>query len=195
MSVDVDFHKRLAELIDGDQWQVADLLVEQYPESEYPSDASGKNGLVAALREDELALAREYGIVATVGHLREMRSTAIAWPVPARTGAPFVVHRRVRGVDREAQMTKYLRMARREGRPLSERMLLRYRADERNDTPRPFEERMRRAIAAAVRRELLGGITTKREDWWMVEPIVDDARAVAVAELRALASAIARGAT
>ena len=90
-------------------------------------------------------------------------------------------------------MAKRLRQAEREGWPLTQKMLQRFRADEKHAPARQFNERMKRAIAAAVKRELLGGVITKRDDWWMVKGVSESARDVAVTELRVLVSAIAKG--
>jgi hypothetical protein len=198
--------RKLADLIDGDQWTLADTLLDHYSLDEFPeNDGDGRNGLHVALRQDENALARRFGIIATVGHLRNVRATAVAWPRASRNArASFSVHKMMRGKDRQQEMVKRLRQADHEGMALSQRMLSRLRAEEKPASEmRAYDERLRQAITNAVRREMLAGYGgVKRKDWWMLEEIVPsmsaaDAevnRAVAVRELRALASAIAKGA-
>ena len=194
-TVDDQWVRKLADLLDGDQWVLADTLLEHYSLDEFPSTGDANTGLYEAMRQDELALARGFGIIATVNHLRAVRATAIAWPREDRSSrALFAVHFKMRGVDRQAEMKKRLRQAEREGMALSRRILQRLRADESPRPLRQYDERMRRAIASAVRREMLGGIIAKRDDWWMAEAVTDEARDVAVKALRDLASKIAKGA-
>lgn len=187
--------RRLVELLDGDQWKLADAILDRYPLADYPpKDDSGRNGLREALQRDADKLRREHGIVAKAGRLQAVRSTAIAWvPSCRQLGTSFEVHRRMRGADRASEMAKRVRQAEREGWPLSSPMLSRFRAEENRKPPRPYDERMRRAVARAIRREMLGGIITERLDWWMATTIVEAERDVAVRELRALANAIAAG--
>jgi len=62
LDVDPDIEKRLAELIDGDAWAMADYLADVFPEADFPEEKHSHNGLGAALREYELALKRDHGI-------------------------------------------------------------------------------------------------------------------------------------
>jgi hypothetical protein len=193
---DDDWIRTLAELTNGEKWKLADALLERYSLDEFPESrgAAAHTGLHVALRQDELKLARRFGIIATAGHLRQVRATAIAWPREDRSSrASFDVHQRMRGEGRQAEMKKRLRQADREGMALSRRMLARLRADENPMPARQYEERLRRAIAAAVRREMLAGIVTKSDDWWMASQITTASRDVAVRQLRALADAVEKG--
>lgn len=186
--------RKLADLIDGDQWTFADTLLEHYSLEEFPDKGDAHTGLYEAMRQDELALARRFGIIATVGHMRATRATAIAWPRGDRSPrASFAVHYKMRGEDRQAEMAKRLRQADREGMALSRRMLQRLRAEENPKPARQYDERVRRAITAAVRREMLGGISTKADDWWMTSPVTQGSRDAAMRELRALAQKIEDG--
>lgn len=186
------WRRKLAELLDGDHWTLSDALLEMYPPDRYGDGGSRNTGLYSALLGDVEYLRGELGITTTPGYLGTLRSTAIAWPPSARAlGVGFDVHKRMRGKDRHAEMQKRLRQAKREGFALNRNMLARYRSEENKTPPRPYQVRMRNAITAAVRREMLSGIDTKRPDWWMAAGEGD--RDVAVQELRALASAIARG--
>jgi hypothetical protein len=191
-----EFVKRLVELADGDSWELADLLVDQFSVEEFGAASHGrKSGLYDELRRFELELTREHGIELKANTMRLYRATAIAWPDDTRvSSASFSVHRVMTGSNRTAEMKLRLRQAEKEGRALSQTLLRRFRADDRPAKIKPFEEYFRRAIAATVRRMLLGGIVTKREDWWMVPQVNDEARALVVRELRALASKINRGA-
>lgn len=189
------WYRKLADLLDGDSWKLADTLLEEYPLDEYPDSGSVNTGLHAALLRDEEMLRKKFGVVISQGHLRGSRATAIAWPPEEREpSTSYTVHFRMRGEGRKAEMQKRLRQAKREGWPLNQRMLARYRADEKGPaSAKPYQERMKRAVAAAVKREMLGGITTKRPDWWMAVGVGDGDRDVAVQVLRALASEIAKG--
>jgi hypothetical protein len=192
---DPEFVKRLVELADGDSWDLADLLVDQFPVEEYGAADRGRNsGLYEELRRFELELTREHGIELKANTMRLYRTTAIAWPDDTRvSSASFSVHRVMSGPNRHAEMKLRLRQAEKEGRALSKTLLRRFRADDKPAKVKPFEEYLRSAIVATVRRMLLGGIVTKREDWWMVPQVNDEARALVVRELRALANAINRG--
>lgn len=191
---DADILKRIAELIDGDGWQLGDLLAEHFDADTYGDGARANSGLYGELRRYEIALARDFGLVGAGSTLRIARSTALAWPHDTRVSSvPFTVHKLVRGADRLDRMARYVKRAEREGSTLSKRMVARYRAEDSPTSPRPFDDRMRRAITNGVRRELLGGIVTSRDDWWMVAQVSAEARDVAVRELRRLASAIAKG--
>ena len=142
-----------------------------------------------------MAIARDYGAIITGSTLRIYRATALAWPHDTRvSSAAFGVHLRMRGPDRQAEMSKRLRQAKAEKRALSIRMLTRYRADENPLPGRPYDDRVRRAVTNAVRREMLGGVSTKRPDWWMADVVVQGSRDVAVRELRRLADSIEAGA-
>jgi len=188
------WHLTLVELLDGDGWRLADALLNRYSLEDYPAAGATKTGLYHALLEDVEILRKQYGIVTKHQYLATVRNTAIAWPPEDREPTTsFMVHYRMRGKNRHAEMQKRLRQAKREKFPLNENMLARYRADERPMSMRPYREKLDRAIAAAVKRQMLGGTSTKREDWWMAQGITDAARGPAVDALRALASAIAKG--
>jgi hypothetical protein len=173
--VDPDLVKALVALLDGDGWQMADLLVENFPVDEYGETANGRNTeLYSALEATEDTLRREYGVELTVATMRRYRATAIAWPAVARaTAASFAAHQKLCGDDRFDRMARYLK--RNKDRPLSKRDVQRYRADD-NPTPvKPWDIRAKRRIESTVKSLLLGGIVTKREDWWNI-PGVDESR-------------------
>lgn len=186
MTVKPDVVKQLAELVDGDQWVVADLLVAEFPPEEWGGADHGTNtGIYEALREYEVALAQQYGIEAKASTLRNKRATALAWPDAARTAsAPYVVHEMLRGQDRQQKMASYLKRSK--GKPLTQSAVRRFRAE---DNPPPmvtWDAQLRRRLMATVKTALLGGRTTKRKDWWNAAG--DDTRAAAVAALRDLAN-------
>ena len=191
--INPDVTKHIVELVDGDQWALADYLAEQFPPDVWGDPSSKENnGLHAVLDRYQHSISREFGVEVKRSTMSAWRATAIAWPHSARAEcASFDVHARIRGDDRVAQLDKYIRMAKREGSALSRRMLTRYRADENPKTPRQYEPRLRQAIANAVKREMLGGLTTTRDKWWTI--VTEAERAVAVRELRALAEEIAKG--
>jgi hypothetical protein len=148
--VDADLVKRLAELVDGDGWEVADLLAERFPPEEYPEDSSGRNELHATLDAASDALRREHGVELKVDTMRTYRATSLAWPRGTRVPrASFAAHRGLRGDDGPDRMARYLK--RNKGRPLSQRDIARYRADDNPKPPVPWEEAARKRLGAAVR--------------------------------------------
>jgi hypothetical protein len=189
--VDPEVVKRLAELVDGDAWSIADYLVEQFPIDEYGDAEHGTNtGLRLALDRYQGALYEQYGVELRSSTMRGYRATALRWPEAERSAsASFGAHDRLRGPDRFDRMRRYLRAN--GGHALSARTVRRMRADESpGKPPLVFEERMRLAIERAVRRVLLEGIVTDRDDWWNVRGVSADMRTTAVQKLRALAGQI-----
>lgn len=195
LHADPDVVKHVAELSDGVGWELADYLAEMFPADKYGGEGSTANtGLYAELREIELTLARDYGIIVAAEVLRNQRATAIAWPRASREArTSFDVHKRMRGPDRFAEMQKRLRQAEREGSALTSRQLARFRADEKPvKPPLPLELKLRRRINAAVRAILAEGVILEgRADWWNVRVCTDARRAAAISELRRLADQIA----
>jgi hypothetical protein len=191
--INPDVAKHIVELVDGDSWALADYLAETFPVEEFGEPAAGvSNGLRAVLDTYQHTIKRQFGVEVKATTMRTYRATAIAWAKDERSSlASFNVHYRLRGPDHVEQLAKYEHMARREGSALSAHMLARYRSDENPKPPRSYEQRMRSAIANATRREMLGGLLTKREDWWTV--VTELERSVAVRELRALAKRIEDG--
>lgn len=192
MPANPDLIKRLAELVDGDGWEIADLLAEQFPASEFGEGSKANSALYNALDECEDALRQEHGILELkVSTMRNYRATSIAWPHAERSAcAPFLVHTLVRGPDREAQMASYLR--RNKGLPLSVRHVRRYRSDDNPKTPRSWDAAMRKAIESAAKRHLLAGIIPEPgTDWWKASTITDEARDAVIAALRDLTNEIA----
>lgn len=184
----------LLELIDGDGWKLADALLARYTLDDYPETKGARTGLFHALLSDVEFLRSQYGVVTKHQYLATVRNTAIAWPPSTREpSTSFRVHYRMRGKDRQAEMKKRLRQAAREKFPLNENMLARFRADENPKPPKSSADRLAQRLASTVKSHMLGGITTKREDWWNTAGIGDGDREEAVQALRALASKIARG--
>lgn len=183
-----DLIKRLAELVDGDGWQVADLLVEEFPPEQYESGNGTNNALYAALDDCEDELRTKYAVELKVSTMRRYRATALAWPADVRTSAAsFVAHEAVRGTDREAQMASYLK--RNKGLPLSKRHVKRYRSDDNPKPPVPWDIAMRKSFDATARRYLLGGIIpTPGTDWWTVPQISEEARGAVALALHDLAN-------
>ena len=190
-----EFAKRVVELLDGDAWTLADEILDQYPVDEYGAAANGpRTGIHAELERFALRLRQEEAVEVKGSTLSRYRNVALAWPGGTRVqAASFAVHLRMRGPDRFDEMKRRVAQAKRERVMLTVDTLRRFRADENPARPKQFDERMRAAIAGAVRRELLGGIITKRPDWWMADAVSDQSRAVAVRELIALAERIAAG--
>jgi hypothetical protein len=190
--INPDVAKHIVELVDGDSWQLADYLAETFPANEWGDPSSARNGLHAELERYQHAIKRTFGTEIKAATMRTYRATALAWSRDERSSrASFNVHYRLRGPDHVAQLAKYIGLAEREGSALSAHMLARYKSDENPKTPRSYEQRLRSAITNAVRREMLGGVTTKRDDWWNV--VTDIERSTAVRELRRFASEIAKG--
>ena len=186
--------KRLAALVDGDQWEVADLLLETYPAEQYGDGANGvRSELFAALSDEEDELRREYGVILSITTMRIQRATAIAWPGDVRTSAAsFGAHQMLRGPDRFDRMARYVK--RNGGRALSERNVRNYRAEDRpTKPPPPWDVAMSAALEKTARHYLLPGniIIAKGSDWTLAVTIDADARAAVVAALRKLATRIA----
>ena len=186
--VDPDVLKRIADLTDGEMWELADFLVEQFPSDEYGDAEHGtKTGLHAALDDAEEGLRREYGIEVKASQLRNVRATALAWPDAERSAsAPFTVHQLIRGGNRQAEMTRYFK--RNNGRPLTMRVVRRFRSEDKNKAPIPWDVMALKRITSTVRSLLLGGIVTKREDWWEAAGPKD--RAAVAAMLQDLATKV-----
>lgn len=147
--VDADLVKRLAELVDGDGWEVADLLADRFPPEEYGAGGSANTELYAQLEAASDALRREHGVELKVGTMRRYRATALGWPRGARAPrASFAAHDRLRGDDRHERMARYLK--RNKGRSLSVRDIARYRVDDNPTPPVPWEEATRKRLASAV---------------------------------------------
>lgn len=186
MTVKPDLVKQLAELVDGDQWVIADLLAEEFPPEEWGDASTGtRTGVREALREYEIALAQERGIELSAATMRTLRATAIKWPGETRVSpASFTVYRSLLGEDRFKRMASYQK--RNKGKPLSTRVVKRFRSE---DNPPPmvtWDALLRRRLMATVKTALLAGRTTKRKDWWNAAG--DETRAAAVAALRDLAN-------
>lgn len=186
VEVKPDLVKRLAELIDGDGWQVADLLVEEFPPEVFGDGSSKKNsGLHQALEVYEDALRKQYGVVLRASTMRNYRSTAISWPHATRVAcASFRAHGRLRGKEGRELMERYVR--RNDGRPLSDRDVARFRADDNPKPSKPWEQRANQRLRSTVKSLLLGGVTTKRDDWWNAHGVAASRDAV-VQMLRDLA--------
>lgn len=181
--------KRMADLVDGDAWEMADLLAEKFPEDEYGSPGDhAKTGLHEELVDYEMALIDEYGIDQLKANtMRIYRATALAWPDDARASSvPFVVCQRFRGEKRFEQVERYLR--KNKGKPLTLRAAMRYRtAEAGSGHVRTWEEQVARRIERAAKAALLEGIKADREDWWNASQITDSRRQVVIAALRKLA--------
>lgn len=190
--VNADTLKRLAELVDGDTWQIADLLVEEFPEQEFGGlgGAGISTGLYEKLTDYEHALVTDYGIELKASTMRRYRTTAIAWPNGVRTPfAPFAVCNRFHGADRFKRIDSYLK--RNKGRPLTVRAVRRYTAEDGPLRPLPpWEQQVRRRIESAAKAALLEGIKTDRDDWWNAQGIDDGRRKVVIDALRKLATAM-----
>jgi hypothetical protein len=192
--VDPDVLKRIAELVDGDTWVLADFLADAFSEERYPvSDAN--NGLYDDLAKYERTALVEHGVEVKASTMRKYRATAIAWPRGARAPrASFKVHARMRGDNRFAEMAQRLKQAEAENRALSATMLQRLREDD--GPPRhvdTMQEKLRKRVLAAVKGVLLEGIhpeDKRREDWWNLKRVTDPQLDMAVSELRRLADII-----
>jgi hypothetical protein len=192
VEVDHDLVKRLAELVDGDGWEIADLLVEKFSVEQYGDGGKANSELYEALDAAEDALRKEHGVELKVSTLRQHRATAIAWPHDARSSsASYVAHQRLRGKDRYDLMQRYLK--RNQGRPLSKRDVQRYRADDKGPglvlTP---EERFEKRVRSTVKSALLGAIKPEG-DWWKSSSISTEDREMAVSVLHQLANDLIGG--
>jgi len=192
--VNADLVKRLAELVDGDQWVMADLLVEAFPPDEWGDAKTSVNtGIRSALDEYEHVLYAEHGVDLKASTMRSYRATALAWPGEIRiSAASFHAHRAITGEDRQERMERYLK--RNGGKALSYRMIRRYRGEEKPaKAPLPWEQQVRRRIESAARKALLEGIVTDRLDWWNTPAVTDMQRTVVINALHALANEMAGG--
>lgn len=183
-----DVLKRLAELVDGDGWEIADLLAEEFPAETFGDNGSSRRTeLHAALELYEDALRKQSGVILKATTMRTYRATALAWHVGDRTPrASFDAHRRLRGKDGPQRLSAYLN--RNDGRPLSGRDVQRYRADDNPKPVKAWDQRARKRIASTVKSLLLGGIIPKdQERWWDVDG-VDESRALLSEMLRELAN-------
>lgn len=190
MAAEHDLVKRIAELADGDTWQIADLLVEAFPLDEYGNGGKARNGLHASLAKYEIALRDGYGVELKAVTMRTYRATAIAWPHAIRIAcASFGAHQALRGDDRVGRMQAYLKHN--GGNALSAKVVRRMNADNKPRRPMTsWEVKVARRFESAARSLLLGAVVTKRDDWWRVDVITDEARNVVAHELRALADRI-----
>lgn len=190
--VNPDLVKRLAELVDGDSWVLADLLVAEFPSDEWGDRGKENTGLRAALVDYEEALRREHGVELKASTMRHYRATALAWPEVVRTtSASFDAHARLRGSDGHQLMKRYLK--RNKGRPLTKRDVMRYRADDKGPVPMETpEERFEKRIRSLVRALLLGGIKPSG-DWWRSNAINTNTREFAAGVLRDLANDLLEG--
>lgn len=192
MTVKADVAKRIAELVDGDAWQIADLLVDEFPVEDYGDNERGmKTGLHAELEQYETLLAAEFAVELKASTMRHYRATAIAWPDGERsTSASFTAHAVLRGPNRAAEMRRYLRQN--HGKPLSARAVRRFRSEDRPSKPAPpWEAQVRRSVESLAKRLVLGNVVVDRDDWWNARPATPNRRATVVAALRAVASNIA----
>lgn len=182
--------KRIAELIDGDEWALADLLADEFPEEQYGgADRKGGNtGLHAELERYSQALERDYGIDRSSKWLAKMRATSVAWPSGERSPlATFDAHALMRGADRQERMTRYLRANK--GRPLSTRRARSLIAEERPQRPLPpWEEQVDRRVNATAKALVLGeGRKSDRADWWHAREATSKRRQVVASALRRMA--------
>jgi hypothetical protein len=148
--IDRDFEKRLAELVDGDVWTLADELAERYPADEYDGDAAGRNGLHAELLDYSNALREDYGIKLGVQTMRKCRATALAWGRGTRAPcAPYKVHELLRSVSGREQLIN--KLVKRNGGRLTVADVQRWRED---NHPKPlvsWEDRFDRQIRRALK--------------------------------------------
>jgi len=145
--------KRLAELVDGTPWAMADLLLETFPVDEWGDAAHGTHtGLRVELDDYEDELRRDFGVELKAKTMREMRATAIAWPEAARAAsAPYAVHRALRArSDRVGVLTK---LVKRHHGHVTWRQFRDWQDTNRPKVPVPWsasmERRLRRVIADA----------------------------------------------
>jgi hypothetical protein len=78
------------------EWKFADALLKAHPVAE--SGSARNDGSHSALAETAATLEARVGVTYSVGHLRQVRATAAAWPHEERSPcASFTVHQRLRG--------------------------------------------------------------------------------------------------
>lgn len=192
VDVDLKLVDRLAELVDAPPWEMADVLVDEFPEKDYPITTGTRSGLYEALDAYEDALRKERGIILKASTMRNYRATALAWPGALRSApAPFEAYKRLRGKNGQVLMERYLK--RNKGRPLSVKDVARYRSDDKGPsvvlTP---EERFEQRLRSTVRSALLGGVKPAG-DWWKSPQITTDVREMAVEVLHRLANDLLAG--
>lgn len=195
--VDRDVAKRLAAIADGTPWEMADLLVEEFPPEEWgEAGSSRRSGLHAALASYEVFIRDEYGVELKASTMRERRTTAMAWPRDRRQSrASFESHRWLRGEDRYDRMQRYL--DHNAGRGLSVKDVRRMRADDKpKQPPTPWEAKVAKRLNSTVKSLLVGAIVppkgVKPDDWewWRASAVTDDARNTVARALRELADRI-----
>lgn len=185
--------KRIAELVDGDAWILADLLVEVFPPEEFgEAGSSATTGLHAELEEYQTELATEYGVELKANTMRRYRTTALAWPRDRRRSrASFAAHKELRGENRFKQMDDYL--GRMGGQALSPRHVRRFKS-QKNRTKQQlpdWSDQVRRQIDALTKRLVLGeGVKVKRDDWWNAAKATDERCDIVISALRSVANDI-----
>lgn len=187
--VDPVFIKELAELVDGNAWDRADRIAEEFPPRE--NEKSGmRTGLYEDMAEASERLRREYGIDLAVNTMRISRATSLAWPADTRvSAASFEVHKSLRGRDSEARMRRYLK--RNKGRPLSIRDVQRYKAEDNPKPVVPWEKTATRKLWASVRTVLLGGgAKPNKTPWWKDSRVTPETKTFVIRVLRAIANDI-----
>ena len=152
MTVDREFEKEIAELVDGDVWVLADRLAERFSAAEYGEGSKNNSGLYAELLEYSNALREDYGIKLSVSSMRRMRATSLAWSHGTRSPcAPFKVHTMLRAADgHEHLIEKLIKL---NGGRLTVADVQRWRED---SNPKPlvswddqFDRKIRRALKQA----------------------------------------------
>jgi hypothetical protein len=83
LQVNPEVVKHVAEMVDGGPWQMADYLAETYPPEKY-GNSKANTKLYEKLRDLELALHNDHGIILKESTMRKQRATAIAWPHSVR---------------------------------------------------------------------------------------------------------------
>lgn len=188
---------KIAKLDQGSKWEEADYLAKILPPEQFPigTKLDSRPGLPAALDDHLYELAKELdthmGVERKPKTLANHRATAIAWPPETRRleDASYMVHYRIRGEDRFAEMEKHLRRAKREGVVLTQTRLSRYRQDEKPSKPLdPLIDRLDKRIGSSLKSLLLGGgRTVKRDDWWNSRHVSNEAKQDAIKALQAWA--------
>ena len=179
---------KFAAAFEGDPWAGADLMLELWPTEEW-SKGDSNTGLHNSIENARQQLYEKYGFGLTTATLRNARATAEAWPrARRRARARYEVHKMLRGADREAQMDKYLYLMEKEGRTvLTDRMVARFRDDEKPRHVVPMREQFIKAVEAASKRVLMAGVIPTTDFWGDSPRLTEPQRSMAVTELRALA--------
>ena len=189
--VDMDLAKRIADLVDGDDWALADLLAEEFPAEEWGDPSSKRNsGLYAALHSYAVKIRDTWGVELSEPSMRNHRATALAWPHARRSAsASYDAHRAIRSPDRFEKMDRYL--AHNGGRGLSAKDVTRMNADNRPRPPlTPWETKVARRFESTARSLMLGAVKTDRPDWWNADVVNDESRATVARALHDLANRI-----